>query len=56
MDQLSIAFVGGGRVTALLLRALSGRGALPPDVVVSDPNSDGLSRVKEIAPDAISCT
>ncbi len=52
----SIAFIGGGRITYLLLYALKKRNALPGQVVVADPNTGVLEKVKAIAPNAITCT
>lgn len=51
----NIAFIGGGRITWLLLAALQKRAALPDAVMVSDPNPDRLDKIKEIAPGLIEC-
>jgi pyrroline-5-carboxylate reductase len=50
-----IGFVGGGRVTRFMLRALVNKQALPAKVVVSDPDALSLEKTKTIAPEAIAC-
>src|SRR3990172_2274573 len=52
----SIAFIGGGRVTYLLLQALRKRNAIPGKVLIADPNRGNADKVKRIAPETISCT
>ncbi len=49
----SISFIGGGRITYLLLKALHKRNALPQKVIVSDPNPDVLKKVESISPEVI---
>lgn len=52
----NIAFIGGGRITWLLLAALKNRAALPATILVTDPNPDRLDKIKKIAPALIECT
>ena len=56
MEEVTLGFVGGGRVTALLLRGLKRSGALPARIVVADPNAAGLRKMEAIAPGVIRCT
>jgi pyrroline-5-carboxylate reductase len=46
----SIGFIGGGRVTRILLQAFSNMNVKFIDVVVTDPNSDVTSKLKGIYP------
>lgn len=56
MDEVTLGFIGGGRVTALLLRGLARGGVLPARVTVADPDAVALGRIEAIAPNAIRCT
>ena len=47
MTNQSIGFVGGGRITRILLEGLGRYGSLPDRVVVSDTNQEALERLKE---------
>ncbi len=50
MTDKSIGFIGGGRVTRILLGAFHRAGQVPPQIVVSDMD-DGVSRrLKESFP------
>jgi pyrroline-5-carboxylate reductase len=51
----TISFVGGGRVTWLLLQALKEKEALPQRIIVTDPNEQTLAKVRSIAPQLIEC-
>ncbi len=51
----TISFIGGGRVTWLLLQALKEKQALPKKVIVTDPNEQALAKVRSIAPQVIEC-
>jgi pyrroline-5-carboxylate reductase len=51
----SIGFIGSGRVTRLLLQALSAKEALPSRIIVSDPDESKLELISSIAPDIIEC-
>ncbi len=51
----TIGFIGGGRVTWLLLQALKEKQALPKKIIVTDPNEAALAKVRSIAPQAIEC-
>ena len=42
----SIGFIGGGRVTHILLDGWKRARALPADIIVSDPNSETLAKLK----------
>jgi pyrroline-5-carboxylate reductase len=44
----SVSFIGGGRITWLLLEALKRKGALPTEVTVSDPDPEALRKVESI--------
>ncbi len=46
----SIGFIGGGRITKILLQAFSSRNVKFKSVVVSDTNSDVTTRLKNIYP------
>jgi pyrroline-5-carboxylate reductase len=52
----TVGFVGGGRVTRLLLEALQNNNALPEKVLVSDPNPDTLKTIAAVATDKIRTT
>jgi pyrroline-5-carboxylate reductase len=54
-ESPSISFVGGGRITWLLLESLHRKGALPAKVTVSDPDPDALRKVEAIS-ESITCT
>jgi pyrroline-5-carboxylate reductase len=46
MHSHTVGFVGGGRITAILLSALGGRGLALERVAVSDTNPETLTRLK----------
>ena len=46
MNIGSIGFIGGGRVTRIFLGGWKRAGAIPADVVVSDPNAETLAKLK----------
>jgi len=46
MFEKSFGFIGGGRVDKILLHALSNKGMMPANVVVSDPNNEALEKLK----------
>ena len=46
MHSKSVGFVGGGRITAIFLEALGGRGLALDRVTVSDTNPEVLARLK----------
>jgi len=50
MPQKSMGFIGGGRITRIILDALSRKRMLPSTVVVSDANGEVLQRLKEKFP------
>jgi pyrroline-5-carboxylate reductase len=50
MTTRTVGFIGAGRVTRILLQGLEHGQALPPDIVVSDPNPDSLARLKQRFP------
>ena len=52
----SFGFIGGGRITHLLLKRLHERNALPQTIIVSDLNSENLSKIQAIANDKIQTT
>jgi pyrroline-5-carboxylate reductase len=47
----SIGFIGGGRVTRILLQAFKNKNAHFSKIVVNDPNQDVAGRLKESFPD-----
>lgn len=49
----SIGFIGGGRVTRLLLQGLKNKNALPGQIIVADPDTACLEKVQDIVPGAI---
>ncbi len=51
MSDKSIGFIGGGRVTRILLEGWTRANALPANVVVSDCNADTLAKLKARLPD-----
>jgi pyrroline-5-carboxylate reductase len=48
-DNLSLGFIGGGRVSYLLLEGLKKANSLPEKIIVSDPNSDRSKIFKSIS-------
>lgn len=50
MTDLSMGFIGGGRVTRFMLGGLARAGALPSSVVVSDTDGPTLERLKREYP------
>jgi len=50
MNEKTLGFIGGGRITMILLAALEKRGSLPSLVVVSDMNADTLNGLKQRFP------
>lgn len=50
MNEKSLGFIGGGRVTMILLAALEKRSLLPEQVVVSDMNADVLESLGQRFP------
>lgn len=51
----SIGFIGGGRITRLLLLSLKQKDSLPEKVFVADPNEDMRAKVKLIDDSFIRC-
>jgi len=51
LQSHSVGFVGGGRITAILLQALGGRGLALDRVTVSDASSEALRGLKARFPD-----
>lgn len=51
MMNKSVGFVGGGRVTRIILAGFKRAGQMPSSVVVSDPNLEVLQKLKEEFPD-----
>lgn len=50
IKDLSIGFIGGGRITRLLLEALNGKDKLPAIIWVSDTNPESLQNLKDKYP------
>ena len=55
MKIQSIGFIGGGRVTRLLLLSLIQKKSMPEKVIVSDPNEEMRAKVKMIDDTFIQC-
>jgi pyrroline-5-carboxylate reductase len=50
MESMSLGFIGGGRITRILLQAFANRNVKFRDVVVTDTNNDVLARLKNMFP------
>ena len=50
MINRTVGFIGGGRITGVILDGLKRAGALPAAIVVSDPATDVLAKLKERHP------
>lgn len=50
MSEKSIGFIGGGRITRIILEALNRKRKLPAVVVVSDMNAEALQKLKDRYP------
>lgn len=50
MNEKTLGFIGGGRITMILLAALEKRGQLPSQVVVSDMNAETLKGLQQRFP------
>lgn len=50
MSDKTIGFVGGGRITRILLKGWAKAGKLPAQIVVSDPDSKSLRRLTDDFP------
>lgn len=46
MNQQTIGFIGGGRITRIFLEGWERAQMTPPDIIVSDPNTDVLGALK----------
>ena len=53
MNIDSLGFIGGGRVTGIILGGLKKAGKLPGKIIVSDQNSETLNKLKISFPDII---
>jgi pyrroline-5-carboxylate reductase len=56
MQSRTVGFVGGGRITAILLEALGGRALALERVTVSDTNAEVLSKLKARFPEVTTTT
>jgi pyrroline-5-carboxylate reductase len=56
MNTYTLGFIGGGRITYLLLKRLSDTSFLPEDILVSDPNDGVLEKIRSISSHPISTT
>lgn len=52
MDK-SVGFIGGGRVTKIILNGLKRAGKMPANIIVSDPSTDVLEILKNDFPEII---
>ena len=50
MNLNSVGFIGGGRVTRIMLRGWQRANALPERIVVSDPDGEVLAKLKADVP------
>ena len=50
MSNKTLGFIGGGRVTQILLEGWTRAGKLPASITVSDPNAEALARLKARSP------
>ena len=55
MQNSTCGFVGGGRITAILLEAVGGRGLALERVTVSDKDEGVLARLKGAIPASVPC-
>jgi pyrroline-5-carboxylate reductase len=55
MKLQSFGFIGGGRITRLLLQALKQKNTLPEKVLVADPDEEMRTRIKAIDTALIQC-
>ncbi len=53
MVKKSLGFIGGGRITRIILGGLKNAGGIPEDVVVSDINSETLQKLKNEFPEIL---
>jgi pyrroline-5-carboxylate reductase len=53
MKEYSLGFIGGGRITRIMLGGLKRAGKLPVNIVVSDNNADVLKSLQQEFPDIV---
>lgn len=51
MLNKTIGFIGGGRITRIMLTGFKRAGEMPSSVIVSDSNAEGLQKLKESFPE-----
>lgn len=56
MNAYTFGFIGGGRITYLLLKRLSDTNSLPDEILVSDPNDEVLKKIRSISSQSIQTT
>jgi pyrroline-5-carboxylate reductase len=56
MNAYTFGFIGGGRITYLLLKRLSDANSLPDEILVSDPNDEVLKKIRSISSHSIQTT
>lgn len=54
-QKLTFGFIGGGRVTSFLLKALQQKNILPGKTIISDPDEQVLKKAQKISPENIKC-
>ncbi|UCE04531.1 MAG: NAD(P)-binding domain-containing protein [bacterium] len=54
-EKQIFGFIGGGRVTYFLLKALQQKNALPEKTIISDPDEVVLKKVQQISQEKIKC-
>jgi len=56
MQNQSFGFIGGGRITYILLEALRRQNVLPEDIIISDPDCSRHEQLKKLVNKNITCT
>jgi pyrroline-5-carboxylate reductase len=56
MSNKTVAFIGGGRITRIVLGGWTRAQKLPADITVSDPNAESLSKLKARFPSVATVT
>lgn len=51
----SFGFIGGGRITKIILEGLKRKSSLPKSIIVSDTNNDVLEKLKQLFPNITIC-
>lgn len=54
MKEMTLGFIGGGRVARIILGGLKKAGRMPAKIVASDTNPDALKKLQSAFPRTIS--